>query len=183
MEPIFTKPDLPRYTGRPFPAYRYLPFRKDPTRPHPRNDPGGHSFDQEDEYLAHFLPEDWQGCELYLYAIDLFNYGYWWEAHEALETLWHAAGQKSTLCGRFIQGLIQLAGAQLKRYMAELGGAQSLTRAGSEKIALVEGIYLGIPVATLLAEVNACLEEDKGVFPRIELHFQVRPFNGRDSSC
>lgn len=28
MEPIFTKPDLPRYTGRPFPAYRYLPYRR-----------------------------------------------------------------------------------------------------------------------------------------------------------
>ena len=68
------------------------------------------------------FPGDWQSCELYLYGIDLFNYGYWWEAHEALETVWHAAGQKSTLCGTFIQGLIQLAGAQLKRFIAEPGG-------------------------------------------------------------
>lgn len=171
MEPIFSKPYLPRYTARPFPAYRYLPFQKDPARPHPRNEPGGHSFLQDEEYLANFLPGDWQACELYLYGIDLFNYGYWWEAHEALETVWHAAGQKSTLCGTFIQGLIQLAGAQLKRFIAEPRGAQSLTRAGCEKIALVDGIYLGIEVEAIIAEVIACLNEDKGVFPRIELHF------------
>ncbi|MBE0503635.1 MAG: DUF309 domain-containing protein [Desulfuromonadales bacterium] len=77
--------------------------------------------------------------------------------HGALEAVWLAAGQRETICGRFVQGLIQLA------------GAQSLTLAGMEKIAEVEGIYLGIDVAALLAEVVRCLREDRGKFPRIEL--------------
>lgn len=173
MEPIFTKPDLPRYTQRPFPPYRYLPRRSGTTTPHPRNDPDGHSYQQEEEYLPGFTPDDWRSCAAYLHGIDLFNHGYWWEAHEALEGVWLAAGQRDTLCGRFVQGLIQLAGAQLKRFMAEPRGAESLTEAGVGKIAEaeVEGIYLGIEVAELISEAERCLREDRGEFPRIELRF------------
>jgi predicted metal-dependent hydrolase len=172
MEPTFTKPDLSRYTQRPFPPYRYLPFQSDPSRPHPRNDPAGHSYDQDDEYLPTFTTDDWTNCTPYLYGIDLFNHGYWWEAHEALETVWHAAGQQSSLCGKFVQGLIQLAGAQLKRFVEEPRGAQSLTTSGVEKLSLVEGVYLGIEVAALIDDVERCLREDRGEFPRIELNFQ-----------
>jgi predicted metal-dependent hydrolase len=170
MESIFTKPDLPRYTQRPFPSYRYLPFQADAALPHPRNDPSGHSFDQEEVFLPEFAPADWRTCETFLYGIDLFNHGYWWEAHEAFETVWHAAG-RSSLCGKFIQGLIQLSGAQLKRFVAEPRGAQSLTRAGIEKLSLAEGSFLGIEVAPLIDEAQRCLRENRGEFPRIELHF------------
>lgn len=170
MEPIFTKPDLPRYTQRPFPPYRYLPFQSKDPLPHPRTDPAGHSYHDEEDYLPHFVDEDWRTCERYLYGIDLFNHGYWWEAHEALEAVWLAAGQKSTLCGKFVQGLIQLAGAQLKRFIDEPGGAQSLTGSGLEKISLVEGRYLGIEIAPFIDDVERCLREDRGEFPSIELH-------------
>lgn len=171
MELFFNKPALQRYTQRPFPSYRYLPFQTGPSHPHPRTDPAGHSYHEEEDYLPHFAPDDWCSCEPYLYGIDLFNHGYWWEAHEALETVWLAAGQKSTVCGLFVQGLIQLAGAQLKRFIAVPLGAQSLTKSGTEKLLLVEGIYLGIKVQELIAEVKSCLREDRGEFPRIELYF------------
>lgn len=67
--------------------------------------------------------------------------------------------------------LIQLAAAQLKRFMAEPRGAQSLTAAGVEKISEVDGVYLGIEVAQLVAEAKRCLREDGGEYPRIELYF------------
>lgn len=170
MEPIFTKPELGRYSRRPFPPYRYLPGAVGATAPHPRA-PAGHSYHSDEEYLPSFTPDDWRSCAAYLYGIDLFNHGYWWEAHEALETVWLAAGQKETVCGRFVQGLIQLAGAQLKRFVGEARGAHSLTANGCEKLAQVEGIYLGIEVAALIAEAQRCLSEDRGEFPRIELRF------------
>ena len=85
--------------------------------------------------------------------------------------MWMAAGQRSTVCGRFVQGLIQLAAAQLKRFIGELHGAQSLTKASIEKLLQIEGIYLGIKVAPLIEEVQRCLYEDRGEFPRIQLHF------------
>jgi len=171
MEPISTKPALPRYTQRPFPPYRYLPFQRDTPLPHPRTNPDGHSYNQDEDYLPSFEPDDWSSCEPYLFGIDLFNHGYWWEAHEALETVWLAAGQKSTLCGKFVQGLIQLAGAQLKRFTGETRGAQSLTKSGIEKLHLTEGIYLGIEVKALVEQAKRCLHEDCGEFPIIELCF------------
>ncbi len=168
MEPFFTKPDLSRYTQDPFPPYRYLPFQ--PDIPHPRNDPAGHSYGQDDDYLPHFVPDDWRTCAPYLFGVDLFNHGYWWEAHEAWESVWLVAGRE-TLAGQIIQGLIQLAGAQLKRFTAVPRGAQMLTETGIAKLSLADGIYLGIEVAPLIDDMQRCLREDRGEFPRIELDF------------
>lgn len=56
MELIFTKPDLRRYTQRPFPPYRYLPFQTNDHLPHPRTDPAGHSYhDTKLQYQKHDL--------------------------------------------------------------------------------------------------------------------------------
>jgi hypothetical protein len=168
MDPIFTDPELPRYTATAFPAYRYLPFV--PGMAHPRRDPTGHSYGQEDEFLADFDPDSWRSCQPYLYGIDLFNHGYWWEAHEALEAVWFAAGQE-TLPGNFVQGIIQLAAAQLKRFTGAERGARMLTETGVAKVSLASGTYLGIEVASLVSEVERCLHEDRGEFPRVRLIF------------
>ena len=170
MGPTFCKSELPRYTQRAFPPYRYLPFQSGSTHPHPRSDPAGHSYGRQEDYLPGFMPADWRSCEAYLYGVDLFNHAYWWEAHEALEAIWLAAGRSSD-CGRFVQGLIQLSAAQLKRFTGELRGARSLTQSSQEKLSAVGEIYLGIKVAPLLADAWRCLEKDRGEYPRIELNF------------
>lgn len=159
----------PRYSSRPFPPYRYVPFQGAATLPHPRNDPAGHSYSADEEYLAAFGAGDWATCEPYLYGVDLFNHGYWWEAHEAFEVVWQAAGGRETQCGVFIQGLIQLAAAQLKRVCGSPRGAQSLTDSGCEKLTVAAGVFLGIDVASLIADARRCLEEDGDKFPRIVL--------------
>ena len=46
-------------------------------------------------------------------ALDLFNHGYYWEAHEEWERLWRVSGQDS-LPGRFLKGLIKLSAAGVK---------------------------------------------------------------------
>lgn len=171
MERYVSTPAPLRYTRRPFPPYRYLPGGSNPGA-HPRTDPAGHGYGQEDEYLPSFNPEGWATCEPYLYGVDLFNHGFWWEAHEAWESVWLAAGQRETLSGRFVQGLIQLAGAQLKRCVSEYAGARSLTVAGCERLLQAKGIYLGIEATLLVAEARRCLEEDRDEYPRIMLHFR-----------
>lgn len=172
--PACTDATPPRYTQRPLPPYRYLPFRGDAGLPHPRNDPAGHSYHAEEDYLPNFTPDDWPGCETYLFGIDLFNHGYFWEAHETWETVWLAAGGRETGCGVFVQGLIQLAAAQLKRFIGEPRGALSLTAGACEKLATAEGLYLGIEVASLMTGAQRCLREDLGEFPKIFLHFPDR---------
>ena len=168
MEPIFTDPEPPRYSDNLFPAYRYLPFTAG--IPHPRRDQDGHSYGLEDEHLAGFAVADWASCQPYLHGIDLFNHGYWWEAHEALEAVWLAAGQE-TPAGNFVQGLIQLAAAQLKRFIHQERGARLLTESGVAKISVASGTYLGIEITSLIAAVETCLREDRGEFPRIKLNF------------
>ena len=59
--------------------------------------------------------------EDYLYGIDLYNWTYWWEAHEIFEGFWHAYG-RDTPAGNFFQALIHRAAAHLKR---ELGNEQA----------------------------------------------------------
>lgn len=163
MDPIFSS-DLPRYSVEPFPAYRYLPFLKG--MPHPRRDPAGHSYGKEEAYLDRFDPQDWDACQPYLYGVDLFNHGYWWEAHEAWEGLWLAAGRDS-LAGQFLQGLIQLAAAQLKRFSEEKRGATMLTETAVGKLALAGEEFLGIHIAKLCSDAWRCLHEDKGEYPSI----------------
>jgi hypothetical protein len=49
----------------------------------------------------------------WLYAVDLFNEGFYWESHEAWESFWHALGRTSPEA-QFVQGLIHLAAACVK---------------------------------------------------------------------
>lgn len=92
-----------------FPAYSYVPGRW----PHPTRDPDGHSFGQQLDAPAPLDVEAWQGNPTYLEAIELFDHGYYWEAHEAWERLWVAAGRTGAT-GDLLNGLIKLAAAGVK---------------------------------------------------------------------
>ncbi len=166
MDSMLTDNARLRYSQEPFPAYRYLPFT--PGMPHPRRDPDGHSYAKGEDFLPGFEAADWRNCQPYLYGVDLFNHGYWWEAHEAWEAVWLAAGQK-TVTGNFVQGLILVAAAQLKRFMGEARGVKLLTASGVKKLSVAEGIYLGIEISPLILAAERCLLEDRGEFPRIRL--------------
>ncbi len=111
------------------PPYSYVPGHD---LPHPVNDPAGHlhaprgsapeSPISADTLAA--LPTDPTGrrsavADLlaghfhWLHALDLFNGGFYWEAHEAWEGFWHALG-RTTPEARFVQGLIHVAAAAVK---------------------------------------------------------------------
>ncbi len=139
-----------RYSSRPFPAYRFIPGQT----PHPTRDPEGHSYNQEPDPLISFDPDKWHSCEEYLYGIDLFNHGYWWEAHEALEAVWVAAGRR-TNTGLFVQGLIQVAVAHLKKFLGFDEVATRMSQAGLKKMMPVNQDYLGIEIAVFRTAVTA----------------------------
>ncbi len=97
--------DRPRFvSARPFPSYAYLPGRY----PHPVRDPGGHSH-------GHVAALVHQGSlidsEEFLWGCDLFNHGFYWEAHEAWEGLWQLAEGDLRL---FFKGMILLCAAGVK---------------------------------------------------------------------
>jgi hypothetical protein len=114
---------------RPFPPYAFLPGRD----PHPTRDPAGHSYGGEEHAGPYFAASDWRANELYLYGVDLYNHGYLWEAHEAWETLWHAA-KRDVPQAEQLQGLIQCAAACLKIPMGQPRGLERLAELGCARL-------------------------------------------------
>jgi predicted metal-dependent hydrolase len=112
--------------------------------------------------------ESWPESELYLYAIDLFNAGYYWEAHEVLEAIWHGAGRESEV-GRFAQGLIQAAAALLKASMGETASARRLAEAASQKLLGGAAALLGVQAHGLAADLNSHVTVAGGRRPSIVL--------------
>jgi len=155
---------LPRYTDRPFPSYRFVPGKA----PHPTRDPEGHSYNKTPEQLESFEVDQWQHCDEYLYGIDLFNHSYWWEAHEALEAVWVAAGRQ-TETGQFIQGLIQVAVAHLKKFQGFNDVAKRMAIEGLEKMKRIKGVYSGIDISTFRSAVESYFSGENKMPVIIEL--------------
>ena len=147
----------PRYCPqRPFPPYRHIPG----VTPHPIRNPLGHSYEPVEENSVHgssdtlLPPEMWRENEDYLYGVDLYNFAYWWEAHEAWEGLWHQAEDTYRL---FLQGLIQISAAHIKYHSRMLRPLRSLFLAGRDKLRQVayesydtRGVYMGLGLLEFL---------------------------------
>ncbi len=119
---------LPRFLpDEPFPPYSYVTGRF----PHPTRDPAGHSFGIAPRPCAAPNPERWRECRPYLFGLDLFNHGYYWEAHEVWEALWHAAGRTGPIAN-FLKGLIKLAAAGVKAREGRLAGVRTHVRRAAE---------------------------------------------------
>ncbi|MCW6512900.1 DUF309 domain-containing protein [Lichenifustis flavocetrariae] len=139
--------------GRRFPSYAYLPGRF----PHPVRHPLGHSYDPE---AASPVCETCSDAEAFRWGMDLFNHGYYWEAHEAWEPLWRAADRGSA-DRALLKGLILTAAAGVKR---REGKAIAAGRHGRRAAALLrdaahghsslEGM-LGISLEALAVQAEA----------------------------
>lgn len=92
------------------PAYTYVPGTE---TPHPVRDPQGHSHGRKGRNAKQLTPETWAENRNYLLAIDLFNFGFYWEAHDEFDRL-HRASDPETLTGRFLKGLVKMAAAGMK---------------------------------------------------------------------
>jgi uncharacterized protein len=113
---------------RPFPPYSYVPGHL----PHPVSDPAGHSYGlhaissgevQQGPVASASLVSGWRGYPDYLFGIDLFNHGFYWEAHETWEQVWIACGRSGREAD-FLKGLIKLAAAGVKLREGRPGGVQ-----------------------------------------------------------
>jgi len=94
----------------PLPPYTYVPGG---AWPHPTHSPDGHSWGRQHGAIDAILADQWQSSPAYLRGVALFNAGYYWEAHESWELLWHAHGRRGPTA-ELLQGLIKLAAAGVK---------------------------------------------------------------------
>jgi hypothetical protein len=139
---------------REFPPYAFLP-RSDP---HPTRDPEGHSYGLAEERARYLAADLWRENEPYLWGVDLYNHGYLWEAHEAWESIWHAA-RRDELQALHLQGLIQCAAACLKVRMAEPRGLASLSKGGTERLERVAAqagvVFMGLELRPFIVAMRA----------------------------
>jgi hypothetical protein len=103
------------------------------------------------------ISDTWSRNGSYLYGIDLYNFGYWWECHEIFEELWHLAGRK-TPPARFLQALIQIAAGNLKRLLGSHDAAQNLWRRGVGGLEPFKPCYMGIDINTFAGDIQAYAE-------------------------
>ena len=94
----------------PLPPYSYVPGGP---WPHPTSSPQGHSFGHVSSKVARPGENRGASSPQFLRGVALFNAGYYWEAHEVWEGLWHAYGRKGVHAD-VIKALIKLAAAGVK---------------------------------------------------------------------
>lgn len=153
-----------RYSLAEFPRYRYRPGRD----PHPVRDPRGHSHHAAARRV-HFEPARWRECDAYLYAVDLWNAGYYWEVHEVLEDLWRETRADREDVAGLLKGIIQAAAALLKHAVDEPEGAARLAaRAGSALRGAPTGL-LGFDARSLAERVESFVAGRVDEPPRIAL--------------
>jgi hypothetical protein len=135
----------------PLPPYSYVPGHD---QLHPITNPNGHSFNTQHTPLTipdlpddptsrrHTLAALLATSSPWLYALDVFNAGFYWEAHEAWEHFWNALG-RTTPEARCVQGLIHLAAAAVKIREGKPAGIFRHTQRARELLGEIGAADLG----------------------------------------
>src|SRR5207302_453958 len=108
------------------------------------SDPAGHGFGKRVAACAPPDPDNWSSCPTHCHGLDLFHHGYYWEAHEEWESLWHACGRRGTLA-TFFKALIQLAVAGVKVREGKPSGVITHAFRGAE---LLRAVLADLPPNT-----------------------------------
>lgn len=165
-EPLRQHPEIE------LPAYSYVPGKF----PHPISDPDGHSYQSQPPVIDSFDANAWPDCDAYLRGIDLFNSGYYWEAHESWEAVWIATGRNGRTAD-FLKGLIKLAAALVK---AREGNERGVMRHATRAIELFREVHvpceaeqvclLGLRLSTLIADSRRLAEQPNKFLDACDTH-------------
>lgn len=160
-----------RFTDTDFPPYRFVPGRF----PHPIAHPDGHSYrtpGSAERPILFVPPEQWRDSHDYLFGCDLYNHGYWWEAHEAWEGLWRVVPLESAQ-RHFLQGLIQIGAIHLQLFQGHAEGVARLRMTSAEHLSAAERLrrtehtlaesavpqsFMGVCISELQRRIDAYCE-------------------------
>jgi hypothetical protein len=145
--------------GIALPAYAFVPGRF----PHPFADPLGHRFGLDLPEAQVPDPKRWVDSLHYLLGVDLFNHGYYWEAHEAWESLWHVCGRYGAMA-TFFKALIQWAVVGVKAREQCPEGAFKHARRAKELFeesaqALDVDSWMGLSLRELIANAERVIAD------------------------
>jgi predicted metal-dependent hydrolase len=142
---------------------------------------------QPREQLPRPDPNHWQESGAYVRGLDLFNHGYYWEAHEVWEGLWHACGRMGPAAD-FLRGLIKLAAAGVKVREGTPAGvvshairADAIFRNAAQRFGGDDGRFFGLRIGDLLAACAAAkalaptIVGDTDTYVRVVFDFVLTP--------
>ncbi len=112
-EPLSCRPEnciLSSDPTEPLPPYAFVPGGP---WPHPISSPRGHSFGRTAPAVELAERAERSSLPQFRRGVELFNAGYYWEAHEVWEGLWHAFGRTGVVAD-VLKALIKLAAAGVK---------------------------------------------------------------------
>ena len=119
-------------------------------------------------------------------GIDLFNHGFFWEAHEVWEQTWKASVSNER---ELLQGLIQLAAAKLNRSLGKETGADRVGERAQRHLAAAHSgsaLFCGIDLDDITAQVAAgkirWLRRTRDL-PGSRSDLLVQPFDCTFSTC
>ena len=148
----------PRYLpDEGFPPYRFVPGHT----PHPYKQAGGYAYGEEPPAPPFVARDEWTSNAAYLRGVDFFNRGWWWEAHEVWEGLWHVVQPRDPVQHDLLKGLIQLAACALNRERGHDGPAGTLLATARRFLARAKEAggprLLGLDLDALDARAQATL--------------------------
>lgn len=138
--------------------------------PHPVRDTRGHFYGKKKLAPAVLNDQNWTSNRSYLHGLDLFNFGFYWEAHEEWERLLRVCGQE-TSNGKFLKGLIKLAAAGVKVREGSIHGVRRHAASAGEVFADVaaeidSNLFCGLELTSLqFAADRAAQLNFKGTLP------------------
>lgn len=157
-EPDALWPEAPRLCpAREFPPYKYVRG----VNPHPVRDPKGHMHGEPEPELTPITRENWAKSDSFLFGIDLYHAGYFWEAHEAWEGLWKLA-EPDSIEYNLLQALILNTAAQLKAHQGNARGTRTRSQNARWRLARIrakgydgpENRLFGLDIARLIEDMN-----------------------------
>jgi hypothetical protein len=114
----------PRLTTASFPPYHYIPG----LQPHPKGATSKGAPAHAPLKLSgkDFLAEGWKACTPFVFGVDLYNHGFWWEAHEEWESVWKAFD--AHIARPLVQVLILTAAIHLQVFVGKQAGVETLSK-------------------------------------------------------
>jgi len=155
-------------------SQRFFPNRAFPATPFI---PGVGKRPPDPELVAPMLhSQRWMANAPYLWGVDLFNAGYFWEAHEMWEAAWHAAPDETQKS--FMQALVQYAAGMLKFTSGPVKTAavlaeRSLGRLNNVRTE-VDHPYMGCDLGEIIKTVERMFHGEVVKQPEAQLDLQLR---------
>ncbi|MBL8767084.1 MAG: DUF309 domain-containing protein [Planctomycetes bacterium] len=157
------------------PPYAYVPGRA----PHPTRDAEGHSRGRDPFDDPPLDDSNWSRHTGFLFGFDLFNRGFFWEAHEVWEEAWHRVPPRSS-ARLLLQALIQATASALKARCGDLARARGLSDSALGKLARIDGPRLcGVPLADLVALARDVADPSRPAPRLVLISRRARPRSSR----